>query len=235
MRSLMGAAAALAVIICVSPSLRADPHLEVGFAASPVIIQDGGFEAFSEDLLRADRFGVDVRVEVATFWKNVHLLPLVGYRFALNEGRVYDMMDTRLATNDFFAGLRLRGWFQPWLGVFVQATGGVSLLRMGAEIDDVSGVGARSEYEDDAVTWSAEGLLGLELRLSPAMLTRRGVERFNFGGELSFGYVRKGAVGFEPDPTGGDDYSLPVEGTADWGELNTSGWVIQVGLTFSFF
>lgn len=222
-------------LLAVSPRVQADTHMEIGVAATPTVVQDPALEAYSETDLRMGRFGGDIRLEVASFWRDIHLLPFIGYRGALDEGYPFGMIETGLKTHDFFAGFRLRGWFQPWLGVFVEASGGLLLARMTGDISIDEGTGARSRYEDDQLTWSAGGLLGMELRLSPAMLTRRGVTKFNFGGEIGAGYVRRGDIEFSPELSGGDEHSLPVESTADWGDINLSGWVVQIGLTFSFF
>ncbi len=222
-------------LLAVSPGALADTHLEIGLAATPTVVQDPALEAYSEKDLRMGRFGADIRLEVASFWRDIHLLPFIGYRGAVDDGDPFGMMETGLKTHDFFAGFRFRGWFQPWLGFFLEASGGLLLARMTGDIWSAEGTGAKSRYEDDQLTWSAGGLAGMELRLSPAMLTRRGVTKFNFGGEIGAGYVRRGDISFSPELTGGDEYSLPVESTADWGEINLSGWFIQVGLTFSFF
>ncbi len=191
-------------LLAVSPGALADTHMEIGLAATPTVVQDPALEAFSEKDLRMGRFGVDIRLEVASFWRDIHLLPFIGYRGAMDEGYPFGMIETGLNTHDFFGGFRFRGWFQPWLGVFLEASGGLLLARMTGDIRIDEGIGARSRYEDDQLTWSAGGLVGMEFRLSPELV-------------------------------GGDEHSLPVESTADWGEINLSGWVIQIGLTFSFF
>ena len=222
-------------LLAFSPGAQADTHLEIGLAATPTVVQDPAREAFSETNLSMGRFGGDIRLEVASFWKNIHLLPFIGYRGAKDEGYPFGMIETSLKTHDFLAGFRFRGWFQPWLGVFLEASGGLLLAHMTGDIWIDEGTGERSRYKDDQMTWSAGGLAGMEFRLSPAMLTRRGVTKFNFGGEIGAGYTRRGDIEFSPELTGGDEHSLPVESTAEWGEINLSGWVIQIGLTFSFF
>jgi hypothetical protein len=222
-------------LLLVSPNAQADIHLEIGVAATPTVVQGPALEAFSEKDLRMGRFGGDIRLEVASFWRDIHLLPFIGYRGATDEGYPFGMVETGLNTHDFLAGFRFRGWFQPWLGFFLEASGGLLLARMTGDIWIDEGTGARSRYEDDQKTWSAGGLLGMELRLSPTMLARRGVTKFNFGGEIGAGYIRRGDISFSPELVGGDEHSLPVESTTDWGEINLSGWVVQVGLTFSFF
>jgi len=228
-------AALAAAAICLSSPAQARTHLELGLELSPTMVQDPAFEAFSEDDLRAVSFGFDARVEVASLWRNAKLLPVIGYRVALDEGAPYGVLDTSLTTHDLFAGLRLRGWLKPALGVFLQVTGGACWIRAEGSLTEYLGDGSRTSYDGDDVTWSVGGLAGLEFRLSPAMLERRGVRRFNFGGEIGGGYLRRGEVEIDPSLGGGDENSLPVGQTESWGALNLSGWVFQIGVTLSFF
>lgn len=227
--------AAAVVISVISPVASADAHLELGLDVSPTLVQDPAFEAFSSSDLRSDRFGADLRVEVASFWRNIKLLPVIGYRISLDDGSPYDQFDTALQTHDLFAGLRFRGWFKPWMAAFLQVTGGACWARMEADISDINGGMGLDEYRARDVTWTVEGLVGLEFRLSPAFLARRGITRFNFGGEIGGGYLRRGEMQIDPELGGGDEHSLPVEQIEPWGDVNLSGWVVQIGLTLSFF
>jgi len=166
-------------------------------------------------------------------------VPFIGYRFGLDEGDPFHMIDTRIVTSDFLAGLRVRGWVLSWLGLFAEAHGGLFWVRLNGEVSDDSylyeeGAGVRDKYQDDEFTWTAGGLAGLEVRISPRWLKSRGVTWFDFGAELGAGYIRRGAVAFKPELSGGDEHSLPVGQTADWGELNMSGWFVQLGLNFTF-
>jgi hypothetical protein len=211
-------------------------HLEVAAGVTPTFVQDPAYEAFSKDDLRAERMGGDLRLEVAKLG-HFRLVPYVAYRGAWDDGSPYGVVDTRFAAHDFAGGLRLRTWFLSWLGAFAQVEGGVTYVRMDGDLNgmDAAGPGARTEYSDKAATWLAGGLLGVELRLPPALFKRHGVDWLDFGVELGGGYLRRGEIDLQPSLGGGDDNSLPVEDTADWGKVNLSGWTFQVMFTVSLF
>lgn len=234
------ALAATTAIALAAVTAGADVHLEVGLQVTPTELQDPGFEAVSSDDLSLLRAGGDVRLEAGSVG-GVHFLPLIGYRFGIDEGNPYYVMDTRIVTSDFLAGLRVRGWLLSWLGLFAEAHGGLFWVRLRADVDNSyddyaydAASGARNEYLDDQVTWTVGGLGGLEVRISPRWLEQRDITRFDFGAELGAGYIRRGALEFEPELQGGDEHSLAVGQTANWGDLNLSGWFVQVGITFSF-
>ena len=233
-RLLLCTAASLA--LCLGPAAaRADAdgaHLEVAAGVTPTFIQDPGYEAFSSSDLRAERAGADLRVQVAEFG-TVALVPLISYRGVSEGGDPRGVMKTHLGVHDVTAGLRLRAWFQPWLGAFVQAEGGLTYARMRGELTDTSS--ARGDYSDDATTWCAGGLLGVELRLPPSLFERQKIEWLDFGLEVAGGYLRRGEIDLEPSLGGGDDNSLPLADTADFGGLNLSGWTVQVAFTISLF
>lgn len=235
---LLLALAAAAALATVGGAAAARQHLELGLALTPTMFHDPAYEAFSTSDLAVTRFGGDLRFEVATIAGHVRLVPLIGYRYSWDEGSPYDTLETRIATNDFLAGLRLRGWIGNWFGVFLEGHAGLLWARVTGDVDvgydTYDYAGARERYRDDVLTWTAGGLAGIEFRLSPAMLNRRGVERFNFGAELGVGYIGRGDLEIEPSLEGGDEHALPVGQTADWGTLDLSGWMIQLGVTFSF-
>ena len=235
MKKLLVSMAVVGALLALGRDAAADVKLELGIDLSPTLLQDPAFEAFSSDDLRSDRFGGDLRLQVASLGNNIKLLPVVGYRVSLDEGDPFYQMETVLQTHEAFAGLRFRGWFKPWLGAFIQVTGGACWAVVEGGIETWEGEGAREDYSAEAVTWTVEGLLGVEFRLSPAFLARRGVTRFNFGGEIGVGYNRKGEMEVTPKLEGGDENSLPVRQTEPWGAVNLSGWVAQVGITLSFF
>jgi len=230
--------AIVAVASTVGARAEARQHLELGLGVTPTMFHDPAYEAFSSSDLAVTRFGGDIRYEVATIAGHVRLVPLIGYRYCWDEGYPFDTLSTRLVTNDFLAGLRLRGWIGNWFGVFLEGHGGLLWARLRGEVDvgydTYAYEGARDEYADDQLTWTAGGLAGIEFRLSPAMLSRRGVERFSFGAELGAGYIGRGDIEFEPTLEGGDEHSLPVGQASSWGSVDLSGWMIQVGVTFSF-
>ncbi|MCK9461061.1 MAG: hypothetical protein M0R80_15615 [Proteobacteria bacterium] len=210
-------------------------HLEVAAGATPVFVQDPAYAAFSADDLRASRFGLDLRVEAAKlgFFR---LVPYLGYRVGVDDGSPYDVMDTHIGAHDFVGGLRVRTWFRSSVGAFLDVQGGVTYLKMsGSLTEDDLGPGARTEYSDRAATWLVGGLLGVELRLPPAIFKRRGIDWLDFGLEIGGGYLRRGEMDLDPELEGGDEYSLESGGTADWGGLNLSGWNLQVMLTVSLF
>lgn len=238
-RTVITLIAAIALVLAAAAA-AADVKLEVGLEVTPTELQDTGYEAVSSDDLSLLRAGGDIRLDTGSV-SGVHFVPLVGYRFGIDEGNPYYVLDTRLVTSDFIAGLRVRGWLLSWLGLFVEAHGGLFWARLRADLDSYydgyaydDSVGVRQRYEDDEFTWTAGGLGGVEVRLSPRWLKQRGVTWFDFGAEIGAGYIRRGTVAFKPVLKGGDEHSLPVGQTADWGDLNMSGWFVQLGVTFTF-
>jgi hypothetical protein len=238
MRRALFATILLAAIAAASAaSARVDGvHLEVAAGVTPTFVHDPGYEALSRDDLRAERFGGDLRVEVAKFG-HFRLAPYLSYRGAIDEGEPYGVVDTRLDAHDFAAGLRLRTWFLSWLGAFLQAEGGITYARVGGELIGMEGVGpgVPTEYSDKAATWLAGGMLGVELRLPPAVFKRRNVDWLGFGLEIGGGYLRRGEIDVAPTLAGGDENSLATAGTEGWGSVNLSGWTVQVMLTVSLF
>jgi len=237
LRTTIAVTAAAALMLAVSAA-AADLKLELGLEFTPTNLQDTGYEAVSSDDLSVYRAGGDIRLDTGSLG-GIHLVPFIGYRFGYDEGEPYYELDTQIMTSDFLAGLRVRGWVLSWLGLFAEAHGGLFWVRLDGEIIDDSYLygetaGARDRYQDDQLTWSAGGLAGVEVRISPRWLESRGVTWFDFGAELGAGYIRRGAVAFKPDLQGGDEHSLPVGQTAEWGEIDMSGWFVQLGLTFTF-
>jgi len=211
-------------------------HLEIAGGVAPAFVHDHAYEAFSDDNLRAERFGGDLRVEVGKLGY-FRFVPYVSYRVAVDAGSPYGVVDTHLGMHDFSGGLRIRTWFRSWIGAFAAVEGGATYVTMGGELysDQDTGPGARTEYSDRAATWLVGGLLGVELRLPPAVFKRHGVDWIDFGLELGGGYLRRGEVDLAPKLEGGDEHSLEVGGSADWGGLNLSGWTVQAMLTVSLF
>jgi len=114
--------------------------------------------------------------------------------------------------------------------------GGLLLAYMqGKNSDYYVNDGKSSSFSANDKTWFAGGLLGVEFRLSPKMLNRRHVNRFNFGGWIGVGYNRRGNISFTPTADGGDKYTLDIRQSTDWGTINLSGFIIKTGLTVSFF
>jgi hypothetical protein len=228
---------AAALVAAASASANSDGvHLELAGGLTPTFVQDPGYEAFSEDDLRAERLGADLRVEVVKLGY-FRLVPFVSYRGAADEGSPHRIMDTTFAAHDFAAGLRVRTWFRSWIGAFLEVEGGVSYVKMSGELEDVddSAPGMRADYSDKAATWLVGGLVGVELRLPPAIFKRRNVDWIDFGLEIGGGYLRRGEIDFSPDLGGGDDNSLALADPADWGGLNLSGWTVQFMFTISLF
>jgi hypothetical protein len=235
------ALAAAALCAASAASAGADgTHLELSAGLSPTFVQDPAYEALSEDDLRAERLGADLRVEVARFGY-FRLVPFLSYRGAGDRGSPYQILDTRLLAHDFAAGLRLRTWFRSWIGMFLEVEGGVTYLKLEGnldeddEFDDGSGPRARDEYSDEAATWLVGGLLGLELRLPPSIFRRRGIDWLDFGIEIGGGYLRRGEAELAPALGGGDENSLALAAPAGWGKVDLSGWVVQVMFTVSLF
>ncbi len=215
-------------------SAAAEP-LEVNMALTPTVLQDAAYEAFSEDDLSALRMGVDLRFEVANL-DGFKLLPLLGWRIATDEGYPYQASNTELLLNDLFLGLRVRKGILSWLGVFVEAQGGLTWVDIEAKSDmEMHGALAqRQDYKDSQLTWAAGGHAGIELQIPKSWLRKRNVKKFNFGGELSAGYIRRGDIDFHPKLEQGPQNAIQAN-TQPWGNLNTSGWTIQIAANFRFF
>jgi hypothetical protein len=225
--------ALLAALAAATPA--AAGQLELALGLSPTMIQDPAYEAFSDTDLSVTRAGLDLRYEVADLGRGLRLVALVGYRYSRDDGNPLQLLDTRLQTHDFLAGLRLRAWLSSWAGLFVEAQGGLLWAEMSADLEDGwYGEGARDGYRDDRLTWQAGGLAGVELRLSPAFLVRRHVRRVGFGAEIGAGYLRRGELEFTPTVEGGDDLSLPLADPVSWGTCNLSGWFVQLAAVVSF-
>ncbi len=227
---------AIVLFIAAQPVLA--ERLEIGVALTPTVLQDTSYEAFSDNNLRNIRVGGDIRSEVVNL-SGFRLVPLIGYRGALDKGEPYFIVNTELALHDLFAGLRVRKGILSWLLAFVEVNGGVLWAKMhGSPYDDDSigygDLGARQSYSDLRYTWSVGGLGGVELQLPKSWLRSRGVNKFGFAAEVAAGYVRRGDIEFEPSLESGDENAIVAE-TRPWGQVNLSGWMIQVAASFRFF
>ena len=229
------AAAAGRVLALASHRAEADEHIELALGVNPTVLQDEAYEAFSGTDLAYTRFGADARFEVVDLGKGIRLVPLIAYRFGYDNGGLYDFLDNRIKMHDFLVGLRLRGWFVSWFGVFVEAQGGLFWAQTQMTIESgTTGTASRDRYHDSSLTWCAGGLGGLEFRLSPRWLARRGVRRFGFGVELGAGYLRRGDLEMEPRVAGADEHAIPLAQGPSFGSLNLSGWSVQAAVSFSF-
>ncbi len=216
-----------------SNSAAAEP-LEINFAMTPTMLQDSAYEAFSDDLSHL-RVGVDIRFEVANI-DGFKLLPLIGWRIATDSGYPYQVLDTELLLNDLFIGLRIRKGILPWLGVFLEAQGGLAWVDIQAQTGmyENGPLALRQDYEDNHLTWAAGGHAGLDLQIPKSWLRKRNVHKFGFAGELSAGYLRKGSIDVDPKLESGPDNAITAT-SQPWGNVNLSGWTIQFAISFRFF
>ena len=221
-----------AALTMASLQAGAEP-LEIGLALTPTFVQDDAYEAFSEGDLAATRFGLDLRSEILHI-RGFRIVPFVAYRTAFDDGNPYGVVKTEVAMRDFLAGIRVRKGLATWLFVFAEASGGLLWVDMSGKGQSNS-LDVKERYWDDQTTWSVGGLAGLETRISRNWLRSRGVRWFNFGVELGAGYVRRGDMTFDPELESGEEYDLPTESSGSWGEVNLSGWLIQIGACFKFF
>lgn len=231
------------LLITLVAGIASAERLEVGLFLDPSWVHNDRFEAFADGSSSMFRFGLDLRSEVGDV-KGLKFLPLLGYRYGSAYGYVGSMVDLDLQMHDFFLGLRVRKGLLSWLAIYAEAKGGVLLTSMDGWLNSEYGVyygygydvlESRDHYTDREVTWSAGIAAGLEMMISRSWLRSRGVRRFTFGGELGFGYLRRGDI--EVDPTlepGGED-ALGGETLGAWGELNASALVLHFGLSFYFF
>lgn len=224
-------------VLLMSIAVSAKPHLEVGAMGTSTTVLDDCFEFFASDYMVLGSYGFDLRVEVAEVKERLHLLPFVTYRYGNSYGAPMitdDYMDTSLDVHDLDVGLRVRSWFLPWLGGYVQLYTGLSHIKMKGEIDQYE-EGMHYLYEDSKNKWNLGGTFGVELRFSPALLKKHNITRFNFGGELGVGFVKRGQTNFTPTLDGGDEFSLNDVQTVNFGDIDLSGVVFQFGFNFSFF
>ncbi len=206
--------------------------LELGAFFGPQMVHDTRYEAFSDNDLNTFAVGADLRAEVADF-EGFKLLPVLGYRFFRDQGSPF-FMNTTFWGHDFNAGLRVRKGLLSWMGLFVEARGG---LFWGRVLGDayVQGPVVKALYRDDAATWTAGGAGGVEFRISPSYLRSRGIDKFNFGGELSAGYLRRGDLKLKPKLESGGENALETTDSSPWGRVNTSAAVIQMAFVVHFF
>ncbi len=223
----------------VSSQAKADP-LEVSGAVTPSFVQDKSYEAFSSDRLSLVRVGADVRAGVGQV-DGFEFLPLLSYRYGSDEGKVRLALDNDLVTHDILLGLRVRKGLLTWLSVFAEVSGGLLLAEIDSRITTSDGVdytgggSSGSSYHDQENTWTVGGLAGVELHLSKPWLESRGVDGFNFGGEVGIGYTRRGDLSIRPSLEGRDKNAIPLADEPSWGDVNLSCWFIQIGIEFRFF
>lgn len=216
----------------------ADNRLQVGLVLEPTRINDEAYEFFSSDNVAFGSYGIDIRVLALDTKSGIQLLPMVGYRHGFDEGYPSlwnDTMQTSIRMQDLFGGLRVRGWITPWFGLFGQVNGGVSFLNMEGELDSIDQPGMRALYVDKKAKWTIRGMVGADFRISPTYLKSKCIDKFNFGGEIGFGFVKRGQTNFYPTLEGGDDNSIAVGQTHNFGDINLTGWFIHLGLNFYFF
>jgi hypothetical protein len=211
-------------------------HIELGLAAGPMIVMDKNYEAFSSDNLVMGTFGVDLRSQVGSVG-GFEFAPFVGYRFGHDEGDMYYSLDTELFSHDVRLGLRVRKDIISWLDLFVEGFGGVLIGRMYGTLNNTERsdmLGMQDSYEDQRVTWTAGGQLGMEMHFSRQWLKSRNVNRFCFGGEIAAGYTAHGDLEFNPTLTGGDGNAIAAEPAGSWGGVNTSGVTVQIAGSLYF-
>lgn len=206
--------------------------LELGAFFGPQFLQDARYEAFSDGDLSALAVGADLRTEVADFG-GFKLVPVLGYRVFRDQGSPYSL-NTTFWGHDFAAGLRIRKGLLSWLRVFVEGRGGLFWGRTLVD-SNVYGPVVREDYRDDVMTWTAGGVGGVEFRISPSFLRSRGIDKFNFGGELSAGYLRRGDLKIEPKLESGGDNALDAVDSGSWGLVNPSAAVVQMAFVLHFF
>ncbi len=211
--------------------------LELGFLGNPTWMHDKNAEAISSDNLLIGRFGVDLRSEVYKA-DRFSLSPLLAYRYGIDSGYLPSFTDTEIRTHDILAGLRLRHGLLPWLTAFLEVHAGAEIAALSAEMSGNYSLDVyefeRDQYTDRVATWSAGVLIGFESHLSRTWLESRGIDWFCLGGEVAFGYIRRGDMAFNPD-LDVDENSIEIVSAGGWGDLNLSGMVLQFGLSLYFF
>jgi hypothetical protein len=226
-------------------------HLELGLAAGPTVVMDKNYEAFSHDNLVQGTLGLDIRSQIGSVG-GFEFVPFLGYRFGHDDGDMYNQLNTELFSHDLRLGLRVRKDVISWLDLFVEAFGGVLIGRMNGTLSTSMDtapalsyydgppsassdlLGMQDTYQDQRVTWSAGGQIGLEMHFSRAWLKARKVNRFCFGGEIAAGYTAHGDLKFNPALSGGDDNSIDTQSAGAWGGVNTSGVTVQIAGSLYF-
>ncbi len=228
------------LIILVAGSAGAE-RLEAGLSLDPSWVHNDRFKEFSDNEAFIFQSGLDLRSEVGDV-KGFKFLPLIGYRYERVSGTVGWFLDTELQLHDFFLGLRVRKGLLSWLAVFAEAKGGVLLASLDGWLEPQYGgysgwdsLESRDNYTDRAVTWSAGIAAGLEAYISRSWLRSRGIRRFTFGGEMAFGYLRRGDLTIDPLLEPGGEDAIGGETLGGWGELNASVMVLHFALSFYFF
>ena len=228
-----------AAIVCLYSTQVFANALELSLILEPSMLHDDVYEAFSDDNLYHTRLGADLRIKTGEVdgWE---FLPVLSYRFASDSGTPGNMLNNELFIQDFLAGLRVRKELAFCLAIFIEAKAGLLWADLDSSISEERGyefgdrIGTMRNYSDDAYTWTAGGLVGIETYISKKWLESRGVYNFNFGGELGLGYVRRGDLSFSPKLAGGDEHALPVTEAETWGDVNLSAFVIQLGIFVRF-
>ncbi len=217
--------------------------LEIGLAATPLIVRDKNYEAFSEHNLIQGRFGTDLRTQVGSA-KGFQFALFLGYRFGKDSGTMYDDMVTDLMSHDINLGLRVRKAVIPWMSLFGDIYAGTLIGKMNAEIQGwmidsysytSSHLGMQNTYTDTKATWAVGGRIGLEMHFSRQWLASRNVKRFCFGGEMAVGYAGYGDLEFDPSISGGDSNSIRIVSAGSWGGVNLSGASFQIAGSLYFF
>jgi hypothetical protein len=232
--------ALLSIALFSAPGLaRADRHLELTLDVTPTAVLDDSFEFFASSRLAMDSYGADVRFEVADVKDALHILPFISYRYARESGYPEfadnGAMNTDIRVRDLTGGVRLRGWFLPWLGAFGQASAGATFIDMRGELDQLGNEGMKDTYAAKKTKWNLGASFGAEFRISPNYLKRKKIRNFNVGGEIGFGFIKRGRTNFKPSLSGGDEYSIEADRTVNFGDFDLSGITFNLGLTFSFF
>ncbi len=212
-------------------------HLEFGIYMAPAIVFDHNYEFFSSDSMALMNHGADLRFDTGEIGGRFHFLPFVSFRHNHDTGEpmIADAyMQTVFNANDLCGGLRFRGWFLSWFGAYVQGFGGATFVHMKGDLDDMRAT-MFNTYQDDDTVWNAGGGIGVEFRISPAVMKKHGITKFNFGGEIGVGFIMRGDINFKPVLEGGDELSLTDVRSVDFGNFNTSGVTINTGITFNFF
>ena len=114
---------------------------------------------------------------------------------------------------------------------------GAEIAKFRAWMPEYNNAGSRNTrktYKDRVATWSAGFLVGLETHLSRPRLKAKGNDWFCFGGELALGYIRRGNLAFNPTLDGGNENTIETVSAGAWGDINLSGFVLQLGATLYF-
>lgn len=165
-------------------------RVDLNLGGGTTFHRDPAWRAFDAGRV-APHVGVMLRVDARLGGGRVFLGGGLAYRGFRSVGRIHDAVTTSARVRDPAALVRLSIVAVEGVDLFVQASGGPSIV----DFSLASIYGA----EQRALVAAVDGLAGASLYLPKKWLPRRGAARITGGVELAAGYTWRGAVSVSPD------------------------------------